>query len=259
MYKEGTLRQWWGRYPDALRWYGRGVAAAKTLADEELRTRYLLEFGLGYAQVRFRQGKFHDCIERLDVVVQNALAADDSKTLAAAYLALHIAHTLIGSPHRKAFGGVALPLYEELGDLSGQASALMNLGIDAYYEGDWEKALDLYERSRRLRDRIGDAVSAAMATNNIGEILSDQGHLDEATTLFNEVAATCDRVGERWVATLARANLGRVAARAGDHDEATHMLADAAESFRAIQATSFAIETETRVAEVMTLRGEQPG
>jgi cephalosporin-C deacetylase-like acetyl esterase len=68
------------------------------------------------------------------------------KSLAGAYLMLHVVKTMLGSPDRASFSGLALPLFEELGDLSGQAGALNNLGIEAYYDGDWPKAADLYER-----------------------------------------------------------------------------------------------------------------
>ena len=66
------------------------------------------------------------------------------------------------------------------------------MGIEAYYEGDWEHALELYERSRALRERLGDVTNVAMQTSNIGEILSDQGHLEEAERLFTEVERICD-------------------------------------------------------------------
>ena len=46
----------------------------------------------------------------------------------------------------EALRGLALPIYEELGDLLGQANALNNLGVDAYYEGRWQEALETYER-----------------------------------------------------------------------------------------------------------------
>ena len=101
--------------------------------------------------------------------------------LAHGYFLLHIAHTATGHPDRAAFRGLALPIYEELGDLLGQAHVLNNLGIEAYYEGRWDEALDLYGRSKEARTRIGDVVNAALVANNIGEIHSDQGRLAEAT------------------------------------------------------------------------------
>src|SRR5262249_16004454 len=118
-------------------------------------------------------------IRRFREVVQESLEADDSASLAPAYLILHLVQTQLGSPDRIAYRGLALALYEELDDPKGQASALNNLGIDAYYEGEWEDALDRYERSRKLYERIGDMPNVGMTTNNIGEILSDQGRLED--------------------------------------------------------------------------------
>jgi class 3 adenylate cyclase/tetratricopeptide (TPR) repeat protein len=256
--KEGALRELMGKYSEALRWYGRGLRAAENCADDTLRTRHRIRFRLAHAQVRFRQGAFAECIRRCHEVVDEALAADDVETLAPTYLLLHLVYTLLGSPERMALRGMALPLYEELGDLSGQAGSLNNLGVEAYYEGDWEKALDLYERSRALRERLGDVTNVAMQMNNIGEILSDQGHHDQAGRLFEEVARICDAAGHRLASTVARANLGRVAARAGRLDEARGLMAAALDDFRDMNAGSFVLEAELRLAEIAVLSGDRP-
>jgi class 3 adenylate cyclase/tetratricopeptide (TPR) repeat protein len=256
MGKEGLLHEDWGRYAEAIQWYNRGLEAADALADPDLRLRYRLDLGMGHAQTSFRQGRFQECIARCREVVSEALPAGDTKTLAPAYLLLHTVHTMLGSPERESYRGLALPLYEELGDLSGQASTLNNLGIEAYYGGDWPKALDLYERSRTLRERIGDVVSAAIANNNIGEILSDQGRLDEARELFEAVVVSCEQAGQRWLATLGRANIGYLEARAGKLAEAAELLREAVSSFTELDATSFVLETKVRLAEVAALQGD---
>ena len=191
-------------------------------------------------------------------IVEEALPIADLKSLANAYLYLHVVHALLGSPERLAFRGLALPLFEELGDLRGQATALNNLGIEAYYEGDWDKALDVYDRSRALFERIGDVISVAMANNNIGEIRSDQGALEEAQTLFEEVERACDAAGHRALSSVAHRTWGGVAARAGRVDEAEALLHEALAAFRGIHATSFVLETEARLAEVSALRGDRP-
>jgi class 3 adenylate cyclase/tetratricopeptide (TPR) repeat protein len=258
MRKEGALRVAMGRYTDALRWYGRGLKAAEQLPDETERTRHRIGFKLAHAQVRFRQGSFRECIRELNEVVQEALAAADTASLARAYMTLHTVYSYLGSTERTAFRGLALPLYEDLGDLKGQATALNNHGIEAYYEGDWTKALDLYERGRALFVRIGDVTSAAMSTNNIGEIRSDQGHVEEASKLFDDVQRVCDTAGERTLSALACSNRGRAAARAGRFEEAQELLSAALDSFRELHAASFALETEARLAEADVLRGESP-
>jgi class 3 adenylate cyclase/tetratricopeptide (TPR) repeat protein len=256
--KEGALRELMGKYSEALRWYGRGLKAATHLADEDARTKHRLRFTLLSAQVRFRQGAFGECMRLCGEVVDAANAAGDTEALASAYQTLHVVHTLLGSPERRAFRGLALPLYEELGDLSGQAAVLGSLGAEAYYEGDWVKALDLYERSRALRERLGDVTKMAMQLNNIGEVRSDQGHLEEAEQMFREVQRICDTAGRRDLATIARSNLGRAAARAGRFDEAEELLEEALASFRELHAASFVLETEARLAELAWLRGDRP-
>lgn len=256
--KEGTLREFMGKYSEALRWYTRGLKEADRLADADARTLYRIRFRLAHAQVRFRQGAFQECIRQSREVVEEALAVTDLETLAPAYSLLHLVHTLLGSSERAAYRGLALPLYEELGDLSGQASVLNNVGIEAYYEGDWTKALDLYERSRALRERLGDVTHVALQMNNIGEIWSDQGRLDEADELFTEVQRICDSAGQLLASTVARANRGRVAARDGRYDEAEEMLTGALATFREMHAGSFVLETEARLAELAALRGDRP-
>ena len=123
---------------------------------------------------------------------------------------------------------LALPIYEELGNWEGQGNVLINLGVDAYYEGRWDEALDLYRRSREAYERVGAVVLAAAAANNIGEILSDQGHLDAACAEFEAALevwrlsaytigvglATADAGPRRG--SLRRSRQGWVVARRGD-------------------------------------------
>jgi class 3 adenylate cyclase/tetratricopeptide (TPR) repeat protein len=254
--REGQLREWSGQYAEAIECYTRGLAAADALEDAASRLRHRLDLNVGYAQTLFRQGRFQECIERCQEVVAEALPEGDAKSLAPAYQLLHVVHTFLGSPEREAFRGLALPLYQDLGDLSGQASTLMNLGIEAYYGGDWTKAIDLYEQSRKLRDRIGDVVSVAMANNNIGEILSDQGHLDQARLLFEQVVASAEQAGQQLLANVARSNIGYLGAREGNAEEAAAALDAVAASLEELDATSFVLETRLRQAEAAALAGD---
>ena len=254
--KEATLRREMGRYDEAIDQYDRGLRAAEALPAGPVRDQLELELELGIAGVRFRQGEFSDCIRRAKDVVGRALAIGEELQLGNAYMLLHGAYTQIGSPERVAFRGLALPIFEGLGDLKRQATELNNLGIDLYYEGEWARALDVYERSRALFDRIGDVTSVAMAMNNIGEILSDQGNLGEAEKLFDAVQQNIDPTGHRGLSMMSRLNLGRVAARAGRFDEAEELLKEAAEGFREIHAASFEQEVRARIAEAAVLAGE---
>ena len=256
--REGIIRERFGRYSDALRWYSRGLQAAETLEPDE-RAQLRFELSLAYAGVKLRQGEFRDCIEWCTRVVDEAGQLHDLPALAHAYYLLHLSHTSLRSPERAAFRGLALPIYEELGDLLGQANVLNNLGIDAYYEGRWQEALDLYERSKEARERIGDVVGAAQITNNIGEVKSDQGYLTTASELFEEARAVFETSGHRFLATLATSNLGRAASRAGRFDDALETLDRAHADFQEIRAGSFVLETGARLAERAAFAGDSAG
>jgi class 3 adenylate cyclase/tetratricopeptide (TPR) repeat protein len=247
--KEGRLAEYQGDYTRALRWFGRGLRVADALDGPAARTERL-RLSLGYAVTRFRQGAVRDCIARCVDVAATARATGDLAELAHAYYLLHLSYASIGSPARVEVRDLALPIYEELGDLLGQANALNHLGIDAYYEGRWEAALSHYERSLEARQRIGDVVGAATMMNNIAEIYSDQGHTDDAERLFLEARATFDNAGSSAYLAVVTANLGRAAARAGRLEEARELYDQALKLLQDVSASSFVAETFVRIAEL---------
>jgi class 3 adenylate cyclase/tetratricopeptide (TPR) repeat protein len=253
--KEGRLRENEGHYAEALRWYERGLRRADEV-DGSPRVLHRLRLSLGYAAARFRQGAFEECVEWVERVIEDARAAGALEELAHAYYLVHLAYTSLGSPKRNEVRDLALPIYEELGDLLGQANALNNLGIDAYYEGRWDEALGFYDRSRAARERIGDVVGAATIANNIAEILSDQGRIDEAEAELRDVRAVCEAAGSRLMTAVADANLGRAAARAGRPDEARELLTTAVAALREIDAGSFVVEVQARLAEAALFAGD---
>jgi class 3 adenylate cyclase/tetratricopeptide (TPR) repeat protein len=256
--KEGRLRENQGHYAEALDWYAQGLRTADEL-EGTARTLHRLRLSLGHAAARFRQGSFEECVEWVERVIEDARTAGALPELAHAYYLAHLAYTSLGSPKRNEVRELALPIYEELGDLLGQANALNNLGIDAYYEGRWEDALAYYGRSRAARDRIGDVVGAATIANNIAEILSDQGRIVEAEAELHEVRAICEAAGSRLMTAVADANLGRAAARAGRVDEARELLSAASGSLREIDAGSFVVEVQARLAEAALFGGDFEG
>ena len=208
------------------------------------------ELSLAYAGVRVRQGEFADGIEWCKKVTDEANQTSDLPALAHAYHLAHLGHISLRTPERAAFRGLALPIYEEIGDLLGQANALNNMGLDAWYEGRWQEALDLYDRSKALRDRIGDVVGAATITSNIGELKSDQGYFTTAAELCDQAREVFVTSGHRMLAAVSLSNLGRVRAREGRLDEAGKLLLEALEAFEEIHSSSLVIEAKTRLAEL---------
>jgi tetratricopeptide (TPR) repeat protein len=254
MRKEGVLRERRGHYRNALRWYGRGLGAADRPAPEGDEDE-AVQLRLAYAGVRYRQARFREVAHLARRAAEAAERLGDRRALAHAFYLLDMAYSALGRPERHEYRGRALPVFEEIGDLVGQANVLNNLGIAAYYEGRWEESLDLYRRSQDARERCGDVVGAAVQANNIAEILSDQGLLEEAEPLFREALASFADAGYELGVASVTGNLGRVAARAGRFDEAMALFDDALERFESMSAGSFVLETHIRRVECLVLAG----
>jgi class 3 adenylate cyclase/tetratricopeptide (TPR) repeat protein len=246
--KSGIVHERNGRYRPALACFSRG---RKLLANDAARSaaREHCELAIAYAGIRFRQGRLADTLEWARAAREEALVIDDRPAIAHALYLEHIASSSMGRPLEGA-GERALAIYEEIGDLVGQGNALNNLGVDAYFRGAWDEALDLYARSAQAREQVGDVMGAATEQNNIGEILSDQGHYARAEELFRSAR-------ESWLASqypvglaIATSNLGRCATRDGRLKEAAALLHDAREGFRTIGSAAYELETDARLIEL---------
>lgn len=256
MQKRGVLRERAGRYTDALRWYGRGLRVLATNVSQSEAPRIRSEIELAYAGVLYRQGRYADSVRWGLRAAADAESTGDRGALAHAYYLLDAAYTDLGRPESAHYRELALPIFEEVGDLIGQGNVLNNLGIDAYYEGRWGEALELYGRSRQLKQRAGDVVNAAIQSNNEAEILSDQGRLQDAEALLRDALRVWRAAHYSVGIALATSNLGRVASRAARFPEAHRLLDEALDGFRAMGAASFVLETQARVLECLLLQGE---
>jgi class 3 adenylate cyclase/tetratricopeptide (TPR) repeat protein len=252
--KTGIVCERLGRYPQALTWYAKGAGRLPDAGDdarEALRIRLVLD----RAGIRFRQGRYSAALELALDAADAADRIDDRALLAHAYYLLHAAYGDLGSPKAAAYRNLAVPIYKELGDLVGLGNALNNLGVEAYFEGRWDDALDLYTRSKAAKTGAGDVANAATQSNNEAEILSDQGHYAKAETLLRDALRVWSAAGYEIGIALATSNLGRVAARAGRHDEALAILEEAVGRFERIGAGGYVDETRARIAECLVLAG----
>jgi tetratricopeptide (TPR) repeat protein len=222
--REGRLREGAASVSQALRYYSRGLDALgnqRSRPATAARARLILAQGA----TRLHGGKHRLALPLLERAVREAERAEDRATLAHAYYLLDWAHTDLGNPEAERYRDLALPIFEELGDFDKQGRVLTNLGVNAYHEGRWDEALDLYERARVASQRAGDEIGAAFSMNNVAEIRLEQGRVDEAEELLREVLATWRASGFTYGIGNALRNLGRIATRRGELDQAGKLLA----------------------------------
>jgi tetratricopeptide (TPR) repeat protein len=242
-------------YSRALRWLTRGLRVLDGL-DGEAAARQRARLMAWYGRFCQDEGRHGAAIEWCRRAIAAGEAAHDKEALAHAYMVLDWAYTELGRLDEATNSIQALKLYEELGDLSGQASVLNSIGVIAYWRGDWVESLDFYQRAQAILERIGDAVRHGVCTSNIGEIALDQGRLDEAETLLAQASRELQASGYRSGAAVAKMNLARVAARSGRYVEARALFEASLCELRAADARASVVEATAKLAECNLLAGD---
>jgi predicted ATPase/class 3 adenylate cyclase len=242
-----------GRYSQALRWIRR---AQRLLEGDpgEPAARQRAQLHAWHANINIYQGRFGEAIAWCRRAVDEAERSGEKDALALTYQLLDWAYVALGQPEQATYSRRALVLYEELGDLRGQAAVYNNLGMWAYFQGDWSEALELYARARDIRERMGDPIHAAVANENIAEILIDQEHLEQAEPLLQSALRVCRASGWRAETATATKLLGKLRSRSGRFDEALELLEAARSEYRDVGAQSGLNETEAWMAECHLLR-----
>ena len=250
--KEAWIAERTGRYSEAVRAVRRGF---KVLGDEDSpeirRARNRLQ--AWYGTVRQAQGRSREAV--IECLTAIAAESNDPESEAQARFTLDWAYVSLGQSELAVHSERALELYTGLGDLTGQAVVLNNLGAFAYFDGRWDDAVELYDRARTLRQRTGNTVDAALGTLNISEVLIDQGRLDQASEAVIEADRVFRAADYRGGSAVAQGYKARIAARQGKFDDAFDHFNRAHTDFVAIGAAADAGEIEMRIAESHLLAG----
>ena len=210
---------------------------------------------VGHASVLERQGRHHDKLPILTEALAEAEAGGDPDVLAHAHMLLGNAYGDLGDPEAVRHLDRALSLFESTGNLWGVASARNNLGVESYYSGEMDRAVEHYRAAGEGYRRIGDESNVAMTLNNIGEIHSDQGGFAEAAEEFSEARRIWRAVGFVLGVGLASSNLGRLSARQGFFEDADAEFEEARRVLSGIDARGFILELDASVAAARVAAG----
>jgi tetratricopeptide (TPR) repeat protein len=249
---EGWLRRSQSR---AIRSITKGLRILREMTDPEA-SAARAQLMVAYAQFCQDGGRHADAIKWSHRAIQEAEKAGQKQALADAYRQLDWANISLGKFELAKYSRKALVLYEELGDLRGQAWVLNNLGAFDYWKGRWDDAVALYQRAQKMQERIGDAVAAGFGTANIAEILSMRGQFEEAEGLLRSALRVFQSEGLRPRVAYVKGDLGIVAARLHRFDEALRLLNEAREELIDTGAETIARETDAKIAEYYLLKGD---
>lgn len=214
---------------------------------------------IGLSSVLERQGRHGEKLPILEEALAHATTSGDHDVVAHTHLLLGNTLGDLGDPRAVDHFEQALALFESTNNVWGIASTQNNLGVEAYYAGDWEKSASHYLAAAEGYQRLGDETNHAMALNNLGEIHSDLGRYDAAAHAFTEARRMWRAVGFGLGVGLASSNLGRVAARQAHFEDAEAHFDEARRWFEQVDASGFLLELDARIAASRVAAGDAAG
>lgn len=222
-----------------------GVEAATRRADA-------LAFS---ALVRQRQERAAEALRLAERAVAEAADVGAQSAQARASNVVSWAATMLDRPDATEWAQRALALYEIVGDLVGQADMTNNLGIQAYYKGNWDETIAYYRRSRESCAKVGNIIDAALTDANIAEVLVNQRRFDDAEPLLRDASRVMRTTGYRAGAAFADMHLARLLARRGDTESAEPILVATIAELASLGRMASAYEATLVKAECLAIAG----
>lgn len=183
------------------------------------------------------------------VAVEEAAASGEREALARAYTYIDEAYQTLGQRDMATHEPLALEIFEELGELSGISLIAINLGVQAYADGNWDYAISMYSRAQEVSRKSGNQHAEGAAAANLGEVLISRGRLEEAETVLNEARRVLRAQKDVLFALFAEAQLGRLAMERGDLDEAIATLTRIVDDAITAGQSFIAVDTSVHLAE----------
>ena len=109
---------------------------------------------------------------------------------------------------------------EELGDRAQLSKSLHQIGMIHQERGDYDKALDYYERSRTIKEELGDRAGLAGSLYQIGMIHEDRGHYDKALDYYERARTIVEELGDRAGLSKSLHHIGIIHQQRGHYDKA---------------------------------------
>ncbi len=168
------------------------------------------------SEIRMLQGRAREAIPLALTAVDEAQRAEELEALAHAYTALDGSYQMLGQPEKAVHERMALEIYRSLGNARLSGIYGLNVGVQAYADGRWDEATELYVQARADCLRAGDRPHAAHLGSSLAELLIGKSELDEAERLLTDSRRVLRASTFRALALFAEIQLARCALERGD-------------------------------------------
>lgn len=239
-------------YAEALEWTQRGLALVGDPPRAET-VQLQLQAGL----VHLRRGERDVALSDAHLALGLAQKLEAPALLGRANNLVGLLLSRRGQPSAIEYFQRAAPLYEQVGDLLGQANTQNLLAMAQALSGQWSLADVHFRRARLLFEQLDDGYHRAFVDNNLGNLALNQGRLDEAVTFYQEALRTLAHLGVApYAQGTAHMNWGAALIYRGDLAAAHAHLRESEKLFQAAQARDFWPELHRRWAEAALAAGD---
>ena len=114
----------------------------------------------------------------------------------------------------------ALRIYEEIGERSGVAKSLHNLGVAYRSLGEYNKAIDYYQQSLAIKKEIGDRSGVASSLSGLGIAYHSLGEYNKAIDYYHQSLAIDREIGDRSGVASSLIGLGIAYRSLGEYNKA---------------------------------------
>jgi len=113
-----------------------------------------------------------------------------------------------------------LKIYKQIGNIKGSATAIGSIGMIYAKQGDTTNALDYFQRSLKIYKEIGDKRSTGYTIGNIGFIYKEQGDYSKAVEYFKKALSISQELGDKNGSANVIGNMGEIYREQGDYPKA---------------------------------------
>ena len=144
----------------------------------------------------------------------------------------------------------------EIGNASGEASTLNNIGVVHKLLGRYAEALAQYDASLKIKRALGDKAGEANTLGNIANVYHLTGKYAEALTQFDTALGIMRQLGDRAGEAKTLSNMGLVNRLLGEYAEALTQLEESLKITRAIGDRAGEADTLGNLGGVYALAGK---
>uniref|UniRef100_A0A7C4TGK0 Tetratricopeptide repeat protein n=1 Tax=candidate division WOR-3 bacterium TaxID=2052148 RepID=A0A7C4TGK0_UNCW3 len=143
-----------------------------------------------------------------------------------------------------------LKICEEIGDKRGIGIASNNLGVFYHDKGEYDKAIELYQKYLKISEEIADKQNIALANGNLGVANHDRGEYNKAFELYQKALKISEEIGDKKSISRTISNLGSLFLELGELKKAEEYLIDAEKSVKEISDKYLLIDVFSYIAEL---------